>query len=66
MIILKSTHLPTGEVEQFGPWEDDDDLARKVSFMQGFICGKHYGRDPQNYDPKTIKFEVEECENADA
>jgi hypothetical protein len=59
---LLATHLPTGNVQEYGPWEANANpmvAAAHVSFAQGFVCGFNscqYG--PDNYKPQDLTFEV--------
>lgn len=58
---LTATHRPTGEVEEFGPWDDDPDPARAahlMTFANGFVCGLFTKSHGVGFDPADLDVQL--------
>ena len=66
---LVATHVPTGEVEEFGPWEVDPDPLRATamsSFAHGFVCGLFTKAHGVGFDAADLDVQVAEVPGPNA
>lgn len=60
-LILKTTYRPTGEVVEYGPWPQDNDVEtniRRTFFAQGFVLGSQATVLGDAYKIEDFEFEV--------